>query len=37
MSMLKFLLWCLAIKLTISVPWNFISLLGEISGRRKGE
>ena len=35
--MLKILLWCLAVKLTISVPWNFVRLVGELFGNRKGE
>ncbi|MBP5786805.1 MAG: hypothetical protein J6Y19_03185 [Kiritimatiellae bacterium] len=30
-------LWCLAIKLTISVPWNFIRLLGDLFPGAKGE
>jgi hypothetical protein len=35
--MLRILLWCLAIKITISIPWNLACLLGEIAGNRKGE
>lgn len=35
--MLKILLWLVAIKVTISVPWNLVCLLGEIGGERKGE
>jgi hypothetical protein len=36
-KMLKILLWLVAIKVTISVPWNLVCLLGEIGGERKGE
>ena len=35
--MLRIILWLLAIKLTISVPWNFICLLGMLGGDSKGE
>ena len=38
MNMLHVLLWCIAIKLTVSVPWNFACLLremGEKSGRER--
>jgi hypothetical protein len=33
----KILLWCLAIKLSISVLCNFMCLLDEMSEIRKGE
>lgn len=33
----QIVLWCLAIKLTISVPWNFIRLLGELFPGAQGE
>lgn len=36
-NMLRFLLWLIAIKLTISVPWNFARLVGELFGKREGE
>ena len=33
----QIVLWCFAIKLTISVPWNFFRLLGELFSGAKGE
>lgn len=33
----QIVLWCLAIKLTISVSWNFICLVGELFPGAKGE
>lgn len=35
--MLKILLWVMAIKLTISVPWNLACLLREIGEKGKGD
>lgn len=35
--MLRIILWLIAIKVTISVPWNFICLLGLLCGDSKGE
>lgn len=33
---MRILLWCLAIKITISIPWNLACLLSELNGKRKG-
>lgn len=35
--MLRIILWIIAIKVTISVPWNLVCLLGELGGESKGE
>ncbi len=35
--MLRLILWLIAIKVTISVPWNLICLLDELGGESKGE
>lgn len=35
--MLKILLWLIAIKLTISVPWNFVMLVNDLTAGRKGK
>lgn len=35
--MLKILLWLIAVKLTVSVPWNFAMLVRELAENRKGE
>ncbi len=35
--MLRIILWIIAIKVTISVPWNLVCLLDELRGESKGE
>ena len=35
--MLRIILWLIAIKVTISVPWNLVCLLDELGGESKGE
>lgn len=35
--MLRIILWIIAIKVTISVPWNLVCLLNELRGESTGE
>lgn len=37
LNMLRIILWLIAIKVTISVPWNLVCLLNELRGESTGE
>lgn len=35
--MLRIILWLIALKVTLSVPWNLVCPLGELGVESKGE